>query len=290
MGPVALMVEIEKNLPEGKKLADLAVAFGGTSTGAIVAGLLNEGFTALEIRQLYRDNLKKIFKKYSVWERLKDLKKPTYDHTHLKNLLQEVMKGKCSDWKKPIFIPATRLNGDSCEKVWDRGDTDVDKWFAILSSTSAPTYFDVECIDDKKKPGEKAWFCDGGMWANSPVAVLNAGLCKAGYRGTYRILTFDTDMDMLSTVKDNQTLLGWGSYVLNEWVARSGRSGEYQVAADIGEENLYVLSPSTPEENGEKVKYKMDDVTDKTLDALEKIWQDYFEVKKDEIMAFVNNT
>jgi len=282
MGPVALMVEIEKEL-KGKKLADIAVAFGGTSTGAIVAGLLNEGYSAEDIRKLYRENLKKIFKKYSWWDRLRDWKKPTYDHTHLKNLLQEIMKGKCSDWEKPIFIPVTRLNGGSCEKVWDRKDKDIEKWFAILTSTSAPTYFDVESLVNKD--GETEWFCDGGMWANSPIAVLNAGLNKSDLRGTYRILTFDTDMDMLVKVEGNQTLAGWGSYVLNEWVARSGKSGDFQVKADIGRENVHVLSPSA----GGK-RYAMDDVTDENLDALEKIWRDYFIKKKEEIMAFVNNT
>ena len=284
VGPVALMVEMEKALGEGKKLADLAIAFGGTSTGAIVAGLLNEGFSALQIRELYRNNLKKIFKKYSLWERIKDLKKPTYDHTHLKNLLQEIMKGKCSDWKKPIFIPATRLNGKSCEKVWDLKDTEVDKWFAVLSSTSAPTYFDVEKLGDE-------WYCDGGMWANSPIAVLNAGLNRTEYRGRYRILTFDTDMDMISTVEGNQTLLGWGNYVLNEWVARSGKSGDFQVRADIGREKVCVLSPSVNEPGAKKkVKYEMDDVSDETLDKLEEIWKDYFNKNKDAIMAFVNNS
>jgi len=282
MGPVALMVEIEKEL-KGKKLADIAVAFGGTSTGAIVAGLLNEGYSAEDIRKLYRENLKLIFKKYTWWQRLRDLKKPTYDHTHLKNLLQEIMKGKCSDWEKPIFIPVTRLNGGSCEKVWDRRDKDIEKWFAILSSTSAPTYFDVESLVNKE--GMTEWFCDGGMWANSPIAVLNAGLNRTELRGTYRILTFDTDMDMLVKVEGNQTLAGWGSYVLNEWVARSGKSGDFQVMADIGRENVHVLSPSAG-----KKRYAMDDVTDETLDALEKIWKDYFEEHRGAIMAFVNNT
>ncbi len=290
IGPVALMCEIEKKLGEGW-ISKNAAAFGGTSTGAIVAACLDEGMSAEKIRKFYRDNLKDIFKKYSLWERIKDLKKPTYNHARLKELLMDCMKGKCSDWEKPIFIPTTRLNGKkSVEKVWDRGDDDVDKWFAVLSSTCAPTYFDAECLEDKEKPGEKTWFCDGGMWANSPIAVLNAGLNITEYRGTYRILTFDTDMDMMEQVEGNQTLLGWGKYVLDEWVARSGKSGDFQVMADIGRENVFVLSPSIPEKKGKKVRYKMDDVTDKTLDALEEIWRNYFQEKKEKIMAFINNT
>lgn len=278
IGPVALMCEIEKKLGEGW-ISKNAAAFGGTSTGAIVAACLDEGMSAEKIRKFYRDNLKDIFKKYSLWERIKDLKKPTYNHARLKELLMDCMKGKCSDWEKPIFIPTTRLNGKkSVEKVWDRGDADVDKWFAVLSSTCAPTYFDVEKLGD-------TWYADGGMWANSPIAVLNAGLKRAGFRDDYRILTFDTDMDMMVRVEDNQTLLGWGSYVLNEWVARSGKSGDYQVMADIGRENVHVLSPSA----GNK-KYKLDDVCDEKLDELEKIWRGYFAEHEAEIMSFIENT
>ena len=279
MGPVALMVELEKALG-GKKLADMAFAFGGTSTGAIVAALLNEGFSAAEIHKLYRENLKLIFKKYPWYKRLLDWKCPTYDHSHLKKLLQDKLKGTCDKWEKPIFIPTTRMNGKSVEKVWDRGDSMTEKWFAVLSSTSAPTYFDVEF-----DANGKYCYCDGGMWANSPIAVLNAGLNKTKDRGTYRILTFDTDMDMMVKTKGNKTLLGWGSYVLNEWVARSGKSSDYEVMADIGRENVHVLSPSA---NGKK--YKLDDVADDKLDELEKIWRGYFTEHEEQIISFLQNT
>lgn len=278
MGPVALMCEIEKKLGEGW-LSKNAAAFGGTSTGAIVAACLDEGKTAEQIRQLYRNNLKKIFRKYTLWERIKDLKKPTYDHSHLKEVLQKELNGKCSEWEKPIFIPVTRLNNNrSVEKVWDIKDEKIDKWFAVLSSTSAPTYFDVEELDG-------TWYADGGMWANSPIAVLNAGLKRAGYRDNYRIITFDTDMDMMEQVSGNQTLLGWGKYVLDEWVARSGKSSDYEVMADIGRENVHVLSPSA---NGKK--YKLDDVADDKLDELEKIWRGYFTEHEEQIISFLQNT
>ena len=35
------------------------------------------------------------------------------------------------------------MNGKSEEKVWDLGDKDTKKAFAVLTSCSAPTYFDV---------------------------------------------------------------------------------------------------------------------------------------------------
>lgn len=147
---------------------------------------------------------------------------PTYDHSHLKALLQEKMKGSCDRWEKSIFIPVTRMNGKSVEKVWDRGDSMTEKWFAVLTSTSAPTYFDVEELDG-------TWYADGGMWANSPIAVLNAGLKRAGYRDNYRIITFDTDMDMMEQVSGNQNLLGCEKYILVSEYGADGADAELVV-------------------------------------------------------------
>ena len=161
IGPLAFMCRMEQDL--GKKISDLTSAFAGTSTGAIIAACLAEGMSAHEVFDLYRNNLKKIFTKYSWYKRFQP-KCPTYDNTNLKKLLQANLKGKCSDWKKPIYITTTFMNGESVEKIWDLGDKKTDKWFAVLSSTAAPTYFDV-----LERNGES--YCDGGMWANCPADI-----------------------------------------------------------------------------------------------------------------------
>lgn len=271
IGPLAFMERLEQDV--GKELGDISVAFAGTSTGAIIAGGLDEGYSAHDLYKLYRDNLKKIFTKYSWYKRLQP-SCPTYDNSYLKELLEKKFRGYVGDWKKPIFIPTTHANGESVEKVFDLGDTKITKSQAILCSTAAPTYFDGVTIGND-------FYLDGGLWCNSSIAVLNAGLKRSAYAGQLRILSFNTGMDTPNTLNKNQTLVGWASYIMDEWVARAGKSNEYEVIADIGKENVAVASPKCDK------KIKMDKTDDKTLDQIVKIWQDYYDANRDYFVKFV---
>lgn len=271
IGSLALMCRIEQDT--GKKIGDLAVAFAGTSTGSIIAAGLNEGYSAHDLYKLYYDNLGKIFTKYSWYKRLQPTC-PTYDNSFLIKLLKEKFPGKISEWKRPIYIPATFTNGKSREKVWDLGDKDVYKWFAILTSTAAPTYFDVIVENGQS-------FCDGGLWCNSPIAVLNAGLKESAYRDKIRILGFNTGMDTPNTLVGNQTLVGWASYMIKEWIAYAGKSNDYEVIKDLGKENVVVASPS------HNTKIDMDKTDKETLDKVTKIWTDYYDNNRDVFRNFV---
>ena len=271
IGPLAFMCRLEQDT--GKKLGDLAVAFAGTSTGSIIAAGLDEGLSAHELFDLYYNNLGKIFTKYSWYKRLSP-SCPTYDNSYLKKILGQTFKGKMSDFKKPIFIPTTHTNGKSVEKVWDLGDKEVDKDFAILTSCSAPTYFDVV-----EKDGNT--YIDGGCWANSPIAVLNAGLKRSEYVGKLRILSFNTGMDTPNTLVGNQSLLGWASYFINEWIARAGKSNDYEVIADLGQENVAIASPSNDH------KIKMDSTDRNVLDSISTIWTKYYDDNREYFLKFV---
>ena len=271
IGPLAFMCRLEQDT--GKKLGDLAVAFAGTSTGSIIAAGLDEGLSAHELFDLYYNNLGKIFTKYSWYKRLSP-SCPTYDNSYLKKILGQTFKGKMSDFKKPIFIPTTHTNGKSVEKVWDLGDKTVDKDFAILTSCSAPTYFDVV-----EKDGNT--YIDGGCWANSPIAVLNAGLKRSEYVGKLRILSFNTGMDTPNTLVGNQSLLGWASYFINEWIARAGKSNDYEVIADLGQENVAIASPSNDH------KIKMDSTDRNVLDSISTIWTKYYDDNREYFLKFV---
>lgn len=273
IGPLAFMCRLEQDT--GKKLGDLAVAFAGTSTGAIIAAGLDEGYSAHELFDLYKDNLPKIFTKYPWYKRM-TAGCPTYDNSFLKKLLDEKFKGTMDQFKKPIFIPTVCANNKKKrEKIWDLGDKGVNKAFAILSSTAAPTYFD--CV---KKDGEI--FLDGGLSSNDPVATLNAGMKNSAYRDQLRILSFDTGMDTPHyTIDGNQTMAGWAVYFLKEWLASSGTCNRYEVNADIGKDNLAVASPTYSK------KIDMDDTSSKTLNKVIDIWTDYYDRNRDYFKKFV---
>ncbi|MBR6453350.1 MAG: patatin-like phospholipase family protein, partial [Fibrobacter sp.] len=223
IGPLQFMRRLEADL--GMSLADAGFAFAGTSTGSIVAAGLCSGMSAAQLYDLYRNNLKAIFTKVSA-ARILTKNYYRYDNANLKKLLQQNFRYKMYEFKKPIYIPATFMNGESVEKVWDRGDGMTDQWFAVLSSCSAPTYFEPV---NRTKDGKKEIYCDGGMWSNDPIMVLESGLNKVPeFKGNYKILSFNTGMRHPNKAPDDMSIIGWGKYILEEWVARTGRSGFFQ--------------------------------------------------------------
>lgn len=94
IGPLKFLTRLEEDL--GKKICNISCAYAGTSTGSIIAAGLNEGYSAHELFDLYKNNLKKIFTKYSWYKRL-DPKCPTYDNANLKKLLKDKFVRK--DWR-----------------------------------------------------------------------------------------------------------------------------------------------------------------------------------------------
>lgn len=272
IGPLVYMSMMEKDL--GFHLASKSVAFAGTSTGAIIAAMLAEGYTAGEGLFMFKENLGDIFKKNPWYKRIFNWYMPKYDNSALKTLLQEHLSGKCYEWRKPIFLTAYAMNGKSVEKVWDKGDS-VDKWEAVVSSTCAPTYFRPFAKDATE-------YVDGGIWTNNPVAVLNAGLNRSEYRGNVKILSFNTGMTRPNTESAHKTALGWGEYLLSECIGATSTSSDYMVRADIGNDRLFVASPVTDH------KHQMDDISDKHVAEVEEIWIDYYNQTKPALIDWIN--
>ena len=264
IGPLQFMRRLEEDL--GESLANLGAAFAGTSTGSIVAAGLCTGMTAAELYDLYRENLSAIFTKVSAAKILTN-NYYRYDNSKLKKLLQRNFRYKMYEFKKPIYIPATFMNGDSVEKVWDRGDGMSDQWFAVLSSCSAPTYFDPV---SREKNGKTEIYCDGGMWSNDPIMVLESGLNKVKeFKDNYKILSFNTGMRSANKAPTDHSIIGWGKYIMEEWVARTGRSGYFQACANIGEKNVYRVVPEVDK------KYAMDDLS--VIDTVSDIWDKLYD-------------
>ena len=251
----------------GKSIAKQVKAVAGTSTGSIIAAGLAEGLSATEICDLYVNKGAKIFTKYPAYKRILP-KYPTYDNTNLKKILQEVFKGKMSDFKIPVFIPVTYMNGQSVEKVWDKGDDNIDKWFAVLTSCSAPTYFDVVVKDGKS-------YCDGGLNMNDPCMALESGLKKEYPKfGDFKVLCFNTGGKQTHEDTGNKTLVGWAEYFIDN-VGNAGDSNYFELCANLGEENVFRVNP--------KVGGKMDDVSKDRIAKLIEIGNNAYDSCKDEL-------
>ena len=277
IGPLQFMRRLEEDL--GSTLAEWGAAYAGTSTGSIVAAGLCTGMSAAKLYDLYKENLSAIFTKVSA-ARIVTNNYYRYDNSKLKKLLQNNFRDQMYTFKKPIYIPATFMNGESVEKVWDRGDGATNQWFAILSSCSAPTYCDTV---SRNKDGKKEIYCDGGMWANDPIMVLESGLNKVKeFKGNYKILSFNTGMACPNSAPKDKSIVGWGKYILDEWIARTGNSGYYEACANIGVENVYRVAPHVSD------KYAMDDLS--LVDEVSNIWDDYYNAVKKDVLKFVKST
>ena len=283
VGPLKFMSLLEKDL--GANLADVSEAFAGTSTGSIIASGLCSGMTAQELFDLYKGNLKTIFKeKTGALPPIARSNYYRYDNSGLKKLLYKYFPGKMDEFDKPIYIPTTFMNGESVEKVWDRSDDWMDRAYAILSSCSAPTYFDTLTLDGKI-------YCDGGMWANDPIMVLESGLkklCanKKKYRDLFcdgvKILTFNTGMITPNKGPAKKNALGWLEYIMDDWIARTGNSNYFEACANIGEDNVYRVAPKVGK------KYPMDDLS--LVDEVAGIWENEYKKVKKEVLKFVKST
>ena len=70
---------------------------------------------------------------------------------------------------------------------------------------------------------------------------------------------------------------------MDEWIARAGKSNDYEVIADLGSENVAIASPI------HSTKIKMDDTSKKTLDKVIGIWTDYYDNHKEYFRRFVKD-
>lgn len=276
VGPLQFMrrleADLQKELGNQVTLSTISEAFAGTSTGSIIAAGLCRGMTADELFKLYNDNLESIFKEKK--GALPPIARPNYyryDNTNLKKLLYNYFPGKMDSFKKPIFIPTTFMNGNSVEKVWDITDNWMDCAFAVLSSCSAPTYFDLLTLDGNT-------YCDGGMWANDPIMVLESGLkrlitkqkkYKTLFGEGFKILSFVTGMETPNNPPAKKNVVGWLNYIMDDWVARTGNSNYFETCANIGIENVFRCAPKVSK------KYAMDNLKEarSTID----IWDDYYD-------------
>jgi hypothetical protein len=308
VGPLHFMTRLEEDLGlKEKGIGSVCSAFAGTSTGSIIASWLCDGKPAKELFDIYKKELKNIFKRaktgpfsklpvdtdffyiplikgFSINNFL-DTNLFRYDNTGLKNLLKKYFEGNMDAFKKPIFIPTTFMNGKSVEKVWDPSDRTVSREFAILSSCSAPTYFDTV------KDGKGNEYCDGGMWANDPIMVLESGiknLCKKKkvyreeFEEGFKILSFNTGMEHPNKAPAKKDLFGWLGYIMDEWVARTGNSNHFEACANIGAENIFRCCPKSDK------TYKMDDL--KVINDVIEEWDGFYRSSGTYVCKFIEST
>ena len=194
--------------------------FAGTSTGAIIAAGLAHGQSAGSLYALYTEHGQEIFEKgwFAKLDRLglTSLLKSRYSNKKLKTCLRDIFGDtQLQDISVPLIIPSVDIGG-GCVHVFKSAydpefhrDPKVPVVDAVMSSCSAPTYFDPYIVEPYQ-------LTDGGLWANNPALVaaidakrrLGIDLCDL------RILSIGTGKS--KTCYESTTswfcrkFLGWG--------------------------------------------------------------------------------
>lgn len=182
---VAMLEKLEKVIEqiEGRSvlLGDWFDLIGGTSTGAIIAGLLALGYRAADVRELYEKMVPRVFKA-SRW-RLAGFRSK-FDSRNLETVLTEVFRDRTigsEEVRTGLCVTTKRLDTGSAWIIANNPrsmywDTPSDNSFTgnrhyrlanlIRASTAAPHYFEPQRIEiaPNTPPG---LFIDGGVSPNN---------------------------------------------------------------------------------------------------------------------------
>ena len=222
----------------------------GTSTGSIIAGAIAVDYPIEKVVLLYEVEGNKIFSSNNL--SFNGLYKSKYSKKHLENILNKALGNKTlSDVTKTrLVIPATDIaNGQAFlfkspyldEFVRDKNTKIVD---AILSSCSAPTYFDPNRIDNYL-------LADGGLWANNPAGVgLTEAIGKLKInKDDVKILSIGTGIghqyyEIDGAEKENWGLIsGWkGSKLIDTILNLQSISSENTVKLILGDSQYLRLN------------------------------------------------
>lgn len=218
----SILANIEKCLNDGKseyvplgKYFDIIV---GTSTGAIIAGLLAKGETAVKVKEIYEKDMAFIFSDEMKNSKLK-IWSSKYKKTNLEAKAKEYF-GETTFARKDLVtnLLVTTVDITTAKPRFYKSDyfsknsTRVDELLAdaIVASASAPAYFPLS-----KEIEYSSYLVDGGVVANNPslVALIDGIKLQKqdGYDktillsvGTGRVCEMPYDVQKLE-----DTQLGW---------------------------------------------------------------------------------
>ena len=244
------------------KLKDEFNLIAGTSTGSILASAIVMDIPITEVMELYTKEGKKIFKKNMFgW---KGLIRSRYSNKNLEQILNRIFGDtKMGEIKKPLMIIASDiLNGavyihksnylPKKDYVRD-GNTKLSE--AVLSSCSAPTYFDPVELENNYM------LSDGALWANNPSIMTLIDAIKIFHipMKDIQILSVGTGSSKINYKK--RSLFGWGFLTgwkeqkfIDYWLELSGLSS-------CNMSKLLLDDDSFLRVNG-NVDYAMDNVKD----------------------------
>jgi patatin-like phospholipase/acyl hydrolase len=173
---ISFLNKLEKKycVPHKKLLGNYFNVIVGTSTGSIIGCGLANKYSMEYIMDIYVKNSNRMFYDYDMWahnlaaKSIHHIWGYKYDNSVLIDMCNKHFEDKTlDDLDSDIYIPSYNISESKCV-IFQKGKNTRIK-DAILSSASAPTYFQSYQIDDKI-------FIDGGIYKNNPAII---GILKA---------------------------------------------------------------------------------------------------------------
>lgn len=277
----------------------------GTSTGSVIAAALVAGVSLERLRELYRNNARKIFQfsaplqrgcvsdkaKGFLWA-LRNTFSSANRSEPLEGLLAEVFLDETLEQvysRRRIALCVPTINAET-QRSWvfktphSQRLTRDNKYKLVdvcLASSAAPIYFPIHGINNPES-GVSQWFVDGGLWANNPVMVgLVEALELTEANQAIEILSIGTGgvvrSQLIHSAQAARGSWGWkgGADVVGMSLEAQAFSTPYlakQIAKAIGRVTLYRFLD--PQISSEEAGYlSLDAVDSRSLNLLESLGQ-----------------
>jgi hypothetical protein len=171
---VGLATALKTLKQNGINLLSNVTALGGTSAGAIVAGLIAIGKDEYEIYEIIDEQVSKSMVKWPIYKR--PFQASILDHGPVERLLKKHFNGiGINETNIPLYIVSVATNRIKKSKVFDNANN-IPLWKCVRASLSASPYYTPFLINGIE-------YLDGGFGRNNPSeAVLN---------GAYRDLSIN---------------------------------------------------------------------------------------------------
>lgn len=202
-----------------EKLAFQPDMICGTSTGSIIAAARAIGYSYSEIKNLYLEHVKTIFKPNYVG--FGGMFAPKYKAKNLEKVIRFIFSNRTNkDCEKCLMINAYNITQDKPKywKSWDNEEWSVAD--AVIASCSAPTYFVPHKIKDCQ-------FVDGGMESN---CIADSALIEAIGRkgGEVDLVVFGTGIYNEKTKIKNGGIIDWNTKIIDIMLEANNNSSVYK--------------------------------------------------------------
>lgn len=179
--------------------------FAGTSTGGLAAAGLACGMPASEVRKIYSDKGKEIFKERTLMINPAGLLTHQYENDGLKIILNGLFGSlTMKDVEKLLFIPAFEMNTYKARFFSSFSDPDSLVRQILLATSAAPTYFEPARIGD-------FYYCDGGVFATNPTLCAVTELMVEKSYSEKDILVVSVGTGRKRDDLDEQASTSWGA-------------------------------------------------------------------------------